>query len=204
MNFRCASIVLATSLSMSCLAHRAAAQDLTKGMTPKATASTEATQAAADAHKVRTKSNQTNERIVSEPAGQGIGASKYSAPINITSNTTIRVRVARSSPSPITETLYWVAGAIDGDGIAKNGILRVACRDKAVAFASFTKVGGELSAKRIETLMMSKSVAWDTSGALVGRDVEVVVQHPAARDKTMSVDDWHDATRRSLPQMFCS
>ena len=134
------------------------------------------------------------------------GASpKYTAPINVAKTATIRVKVEGAAPSPITETVYVVAGDVDGDGVAGNGTLRVASRDGAVAFVSFRHAGGGIgSGKSSETQMMLKAAASDVSTALVGRDVEVVVQRPASGGKTMSEDSWHNATIKAAPQLVCS
>ena len=66
MNFRYASIVLAVFLSMPCLAQQSAARDVADATISEATTSTGTTIGAADTLKTRTKSNQTNERVVSE------------------------------------------------------------------------------------------------------------------------------------------
>ncbi len=120
---------------------------------------------------------------------------KYAAPINVAKNTTLKVRAAGTAPTPITETQYWATGDIDGDGVAEAGTLRVACRDKAVAFASFQHVGGGLSSgKRSETnLMLSKSADWD----------KATVQWHRSPDKTMGADSWHTVTITGSAQQFC-
>ena len=66
MNFRYALIVLAFFLSMPCLALQSAARDVADATISEGTTSTGTTIGTADTLKTRTKSNQTNERVVSE------------------------------------------------------------------------------------------------------------------------------------------
>ena len=67
MTFRYASIVLAVFLSMPCLAQQSAARDVADATISEATTSTGTTIGTADTLKTRTKSNNANERVVSEP-----------------------------------------------------------------------------------------------------------------------------------------
>ncbi|MCY7353588.1 MAG: hypothetical protein LH470_00580 [Lysobacter sp.] len=134
------------------------------------------------------------------------GSQKYAAPINVTKDTTIQVRVTGSAPSPITETLYRVTVDFDGDDIPYDGILRVACRDKAVAFASFMHVGGGLgSGKRSESNEMLDLMKkpWDANTPIVGRDVTVIATWNTSAGKTMAADTWQTVTIKTTPQLFC-
>lgn len=122
---------------------------------------------------------------------------KYTAPIDIARDTTIPVRVVGSAPSSISETLYRVTGDILGGESPEDGILRVACRGKAVALASFMHVSGGLdSGKRSESNEMqdiSKNT-WDATTPIVGRNVTIIATWNKSDGKTMSAETWHTAT----------
>lgn len=131
---------------------------------------------------------------------------KYSAPINITRNTEIRVRVTGSAPSPLTETLYSIAGDFNGDGVADMGTLRVACRDHAIAFASFSsrvtasKDWSVTEKTREASLNASKSGSWDVLILSVARPVS---GGGSSEGKTASADSWHNTVVKEGADGFC-
>lgn len=121
---------------------------------------------------------------------------KYSGPITLTKETTIRATISGVAPGAITESLYVVAGDFNGDGIADAGTLRVACRDHGVAFASF--LPRDVSVRDPGATARSSEPVFkgSTGGIPLARSSALVftVQRPPSEGKTMSADSWHNAS----------